>query len=123
VDDAEQRADRELPSDLEPWVELLPCPAVHSDLASLAAFAVPDEHRSARFFQVALLERESFTDPQPGAPEEHDQRAGPVSFGAVADGSHDRDDLFDGRRVGWVLLALLRGGRPRWYPGIVAGAR
>jgi hypothetical protein len=47
VDHAQHRADRELAADLEPWIELLPSPAIHSDLASLAAFPAPDEHRAA----------------------------------------------------------------------------
>src|SRR5215216_6144324 len=37
--------------------------------------------------------------------------------------AHDGDDLFDPRRVGWVTNPLLRGGRPAWKPGSVAGER
>ena len=48
VDHSQQRPDWELAADLEPRVELLPGPAVHPDLATLAAFATPDEHRAAR---------------------------------------------------------------------------
>jgi hypothetical protein len=37
VDYAQQCADGELAADLEPGVELVPCPAVHPDLSALAA--------------------------------------------------------------------------------------
>jgi hypothetical protein len=35
--------------------------------------------------KIALLESERFADPQPGAPQQNDQRAKPVTVGAVAD--------------------------------------
>jgi hypothetical protein len=35
-----------------------------------------------------------------GAPEQHDQRAETVAVRAVADRAHDRDDLFNRRRIG-----------------------
>lgn len=44
VNHAKDRADRKLATDLEPWLELLSRPAVHADLASLAALAAADEH-------------------------------------------------------------------------------
>src|SRR5262249_42709115 len=40
--------------DLEPGVELLPPPTVHSDLAALATLPAADEHRAAGAVQVAL---------------------------------------------------------------------
>ena len=40
VDYAHQCADRKLAADLEPGVELVPCPAVHPDLAALATLPV-----------------------------------------------------------------------------------
>jgi hypothetical protein len=42
VDDAEERPDGKLESDLEPWMELVPAPCVHSDIASTSALAAPD---------------------------------------------------------------------------------
>jgi hypothetical protein len=75
VDHAQQRSDRELAADLEPRLELLPCPGVHPDLASLAAFPASDEHGAAAAVQVALLESQCFADPQPRAPEQDDQGA------------------------------------------------
>ena len=42
MDHAQHGADRKLATDLEPWLELLPRPAVHADRASLAALTAPD---------------------------------------------------------------------------------
>jgi len=75
--------------------------------------------RAARGGQPADHQR---PDSQAGAPEQDDERAESVAVGSVADCAHDRHDLFNRRWVGRVLL-LLRGGRPRWYPGIFAGER
>jgi hypothetical protein len=72
VDHAQQRSDRELAADLEPRAELVPCPAVHSNLAPLAAFSSPNEHRAPGAVKVTLLEGERFADPQPGAPQQDD---------------------------------------------------
>src|SRR5881397_623271 len=58
-----------------------PCPAVHPDLAPLAAFPSPDEHRATAAVEIALLESERFADPQPRAPQQDDQRAKPVTVG------------------------------------------
>jgi hypothetical protein len=46
-------------------------------------------------------------DPTPSAPEQHDQRSEPLTVGALADRTHDGDDLLDRRRIGGVLLALI----------------
>src|SRR5437764_14598502 len=85
VYDAQERSDGELAADLEPRAELFPCPAVHPDLAALAAFPSPDEHRAAAAVKVALLESERFADPQARAPQNDDQHAKPVSVGTVPD--------------------------------------
>src|SRR5450755_2788310 len=100
VDHAQQRADRQLTANLEPWVELLPRPTVHPNLAALAALATADKNRAPGTIEIALLKRERFADPQPSAPEQHDQRPQPVAIGAVTDTTHHCDDLLDGRRVG-----------------------
>ena len=116
---AQERPDRELSADLEPWVELFPRPSVQPDLAALAALSTPDEHCATGAVEVALLESEGFADPKAGAPEQHDQRPQPVTIGAVTDSAHYRDDLLDGRRIGRVLLALVS-----WRaPSVVAGHR
>jgi len=117
VHHTQQDADRELLADLEPWLELLPRPAVHTDLASLAALPATDEHCAAGLVQIALLKSERFADPQPGAPQQHDQRPESVAVGAVTDGAHHGDDLLHRRRVGGVLLALVAW----WAPSVVAG--
>jgi hypothetical protein len=77
VDYAQERSDRELAADLQPRAELFPCPAVHPNLAPLAAFPSPNENRAAAAVKVTLLESERFADPQPGAPQQDDQRAKP----------------------------------------------
>jgi hypothetical protein len=43
VDDAEQRTDGQRDPRGEPWVEFLPPPVVHPDLAASPSFAVTDE--------------------------------------------------------------------------------
>ena len=75
VDHAQHRADRELATDLEPRLELLPRPAVHSDFAALAPLAAADKHGAAGSVQIALLERQTFADSQTGPPEQDDERA------------------------------------------------
>jgi hypothetical protein len=89
------------------WVKLLPRPAVHPDLASLAALPTPDERRAAAAVQVALLKRKRFADPQSSAPEKHDQRAESMTVGVTADRAHHSDDLIDRWRISRVLLALV----------------
>jgi hypothetical protein len=115
VDHAQQRSEGQLAADLKPRVELLPRPAVHPDLAAFAALPTADEDRAALSIQVALVQGESFTDPQARAPEQDNQRSEPAAIGSLADRAHDGDDLLD--RVGGpagYCSPLFRGGRPRW---------
>lgn len=119
VDHAQERSERELAAGLEPRVELLPGPAVHPDLSALAAVPAPHEHGAAATVLVGLLEGKRFTDPQPGAPQQDDQRAEPVSVGTVTNCAHDGNDLLDGRRIGRVLLALVA----RRATSVIAGHR
>jgi hypothetical protein len=72
VDHAQHGAERKLAADLEPWLELLPRPAIHPDLPSLATLPTPDEHGAAIAVKIALLKGERFADSQSCAPEEHD---------------------------------------------------
>jgi hypothetical protein len=119
VDHAQQRSDRELAADLEPWVELLPGPTIHPDLAPLAAFPSPDKHSAASAVEIALLKGERFANPQTRAPQHNNQRADPAAVWAIADGPHDSDDLLDGRRIGRILLALIA-----WRPAsVITGHR
>jgi hypothetical protein len=76
-------------------------------LAALAALPAAHKDRAAGAVQIALIEIERFADPQPGAPEQDDQGAKSLSVGAIADSTHHRDELLDGRRVGRVVLALV----------------
>jgi hypothetical protein len=117
VDHAQRRSDRKLASELKPRVELFPGPAVHPDLAPLAALPAPDEDCATGSVQVALLKGERFADPKPGTPQQHDQRAKPVAIGPVPDRAHDGHDLLHCRRIGRVLLALVA-----WRtPAVIAG--
>jgi len=93
--------------------ELVPRPAVHPNFAPLAALASPNEHGAAAAVKIALLKRERFTDPQPRTPQQHDQGTKAVTVGTAADRAHNSDDLLNSRRIGRILLALVRGGRPR----------
>src|SRR4051812_24523165 len=72
VDDAEQRADRQLEASGEPGPQLLPAPGVHADLAPATALAVAHQQRPAPGVEVALAERERFLNAQSAAPEHDD---------------------------------------------------
>ena len=61
---------------------------------------MPPEHGAAAAVQIALLQCERFTDPQTGTPQQHDQRAKPVTVGTVTDRAHDGDDLLNARWIG-----------------------
>ncbi len=52
---AEQRPDGEGRTKLQPRVQLLPCPAVHSDLPALVALAVPYQHGASFRVEIALI--------------------------------------------------------------------
>jgi hypothetical protein len=114
VDHAQQCADRKLAADLQPGIELVPCPTVHPDLSALAALFHTGPVPRRGCGRGRSLERQRFADPQSGTPQQHNQRTKSLTLGAVTDRAHHRDDLFDRRRIGRVLLALVRVGRPRW---------
>jgi hypothetical protein len=84
VDDAEQRADRQLDPGPEPRFKLFPGPVVHADLAARTALAAPHQQRSAPRVQVGPGERERLVDAQPGALQHDDQAAQPATVGRVA---------------------------------------
>jgi hypothetical protein len=69
--------------------------------------------------QIALVEIWRFADPQPGAPQQNNQSTKSLSVGAIANSTHHRDDLVDGRRVGRVVLALV----PRRASAVIARHR
>ncbi len=74
VDDAKESSHREIGSDLEPWLQLIPGPAVHSDLAALPALASSYQDGTAQTVKIGFGKIQCLPDPQPGAPEQHDQR-------------------------------------------------
>jgi hypothetical protein len=80
---------------------------VGPDLAALAALPPADQDRASSVVQIALLKRERLTDSRAGAPEQHDERAEPVTVGTVTDAPRHAHDLLDRRRVSRVLLALV----------------
>jgi hypothetical protein len=67
MDHAQHSSNRELPTNLEPRLKPLPRPAVHPDLASLAALPPPNEYSAARAIEIALMQRQRLADPQAGA--------------------------------------------------------
>jgi len=62
-DDAEQRSNRELEACVEPRLELLPAPCVHTDFAAPSALAVVDEQRATPLVKVGFAQRERSLDP------------------------------------------------------------
>jgi hypothetical protein len=80
----EQSADGHRQAHLEPLVEMLPPPGVHADLATAAALPSADEDAATSRVEVALRERQRLVDPQPRAPEQHDQRSGVQSRRSIA---------------------------------------
>jgi hypothetical protein len=65
------------------------------------------------------VQRERFVDAKTGAPQHDDQPAQPPAVPTVAGDAHDRDDLLDGGRVGWIAQALVA----RRTTGVKAGHR
>jgi hypothetical protein len=108
-DDAQKRADRQLASELEPRLQLLPCPTVHADFAPATALAAPHEHRAAGLVEIAFGQLERLVDPEPGSPEDHDQGPHPAAVRPVARSAHDGDDFLDLGRVGRVAVAFVAG--------------
>jgi hypothetical protein len=93
---------------------LLPRPAIHSDLAALAAVPAADQHGTSIGVEVAFGQRESLADPQSGSPEHDDEAAQsdavgviPGGVGVIPGGAHHGDDLLDRRRVCRILQTLV----------------
>jgi hypothetical protein len=107
VDDAEQRADRELEAHIDPTLQVLPGPLVHTDLAPAPALAAAHEQGPATVVEVRLVERERLVDPKPRSPQHDDQTTQPASVAPVTCRAHDRDDLLHGRRIGRIALSLV----------------
>jgi hypothetical protein len=107
VDDAKQRPDWKLESQLEPRVQFLPAPCVHADLATPAALAASDEQRAASLVEIGLGKGKPFLDAQPRSPQDHDQRAQPAAVRVVTGGPHDGDVLLDLRPIGRTAQTLV----------------
>jgi hypothetical protein len=56
--DAEQPADRKGGAEREPWLELVPGPAIHAYLAALPTLSALCKDRAARRVEVGLAQRE-----------------------------------------------------------------
>jgi hypothetical protein len=76
VDDAKQRPDGHRCSRVQPRLELLEPPIIHSDFAAVSALAAAHEDRSAARVEVELIEQQSLVNPKAGAPKRDDQAAG-----------------------------------------------
>ena len=63
--------------------------------------------------KVVLSQRERRANAQTAAPEHDDQRAQAPPVAVLPGEAHDRDDLLDRRRVGWIELALIARRTPR----------
>jgi len=74
---------------------------------------------NAAAIEVGLAQRERFVDAKTGPPQHDDQPAQPPAMQAVAGDAHDRDDLLNGARVGWIAQALVA----RRMTGVKAGHR
>ena len=105
--DAQQGADGQRRTKVQPRLDLLPAPAVHTDLAPLAALATADKHGAGDAVEIAFGQREGLADPQLGSPEHDDERSDAQALRRLAGGAHDGHELFDGRRVGRIAAALV----------------
>jgi hypothetical protein len=63
--------------------------------------------RSASASSIRRPARERFVDTKTGPPQHDDQPAQPPAVQIIAGDAHDRDDLLDGRRIGWLAQALV----------------
>jgi hypothetical protein len=115
---AEQRADGQSGAHGQPRIKLLPGPAVHPDLAALAALTAPHEDRAADRVQVTLGQRQRLADPQPGTPQHDDQTAQPHPIRIITRSAHHGDDLLNRRWVWRVLQALIA-----WWSSLVTAGK
>jgi hypothetical protein len=67
---------------------------------------VSHEQRAARLVEVAFGQLQRFVDPEPGLPEDHDQRPHPVTMRPAARNAYDSHDFFD---LGWVGRIVVPG--------------
>jgi hypothetical protein len=115
------RPDGKLQAQFEPGLQLFRTPGVYADPAAPSSLAATDEQGPAVLIEIGLGKRQRLLDAQPGSPQDHDQAAQPAAMRVVSRGTHDGDDLLHPWRIGRIAQTLLRGGRPPWNPGMVAG--
>jgi hypothetical protein len=123
VQDAEERTDRQALAQLNPWLQLLPGPAVHTNLAALAALPVSNEDRAANRVKVGLGERERFADPEASAPQDDDQRTKPDAAGIIPAARMTEMISSTVGGSGGYRSPLLWGACPWWKLASVAGDR
>ena len=104
---AEQRADRRGPAQLEPGVELLPRPAVDPVLPPATALSCTDQDGAALAVKIGLSQRKRLALPQTGTPEHDDHPAQPHCLRPIPRRSHHRDGLLHGRRIRRIPKALV----------------
>jgi hypothetical protein len=98
---------------------VFPAPLVHADLASAAALAAADQQRAAALVEVVLCQRERLLQPQPGAPEDDDNRPQAPAVTVIARVAHHGHELVHGGRVCRIPHAFVA----RRSTGVVAGHR
>jgi hypothetical protein len=86
---------------------VLPAPVVHADLASASALALANKQRATARVEVAFVQVERLLDPQPGAPQDDNQRADPPAADTLTGSAHHSDDLLHSRRIGRVSHPLV----------------
>jgi hypothetical protein len=92
---------------MEPGLDLLPAPAIHTDLAALPTLAAANQDAAGRSVEIGLRQSEGFADAQAGTPEQDDERSGAESMLPMASAAHHGDDLLDRRWVGRIPQALV----------------
>jgi hypothetical protein len=123
VDDAEQRSHGKLDSHLEPRLDLLPAPRVDADLAAASALAASNEQRAAAVIEVGFG---SASASWMRSPARQRITIRPRSRRPWAPSPAARITAMISSTLGGSAgyrSPLLRGGRPAWNPGIVAGDR
>ena len=75
VDDAEQRADRELAPHRQARARAVPIPIRPCRPRDGGRPSAPDQQRAAALIEIALGQSERLLDAQPGSPHDHDQSA------------------------------------------------
>jgi hypothetical protein len=106
---------------LQPRLDVLPGPIVHSNLTTAPALTAAHEHRATPPVEVGFAQRERFVDAQPARQSTTISPQQPPAVITVAGLAHDSDDLGDRRRVSRIAAALVTRRTARVEAGMVAG--